>query len=358
MKKNIIKILKFLINIFKIFPIKNNKIILISFYNKYCLDMKAIGEYLKKTSEYDLYLGTIGSVKLYENIKVINIRSITGIFHLMTAKAIIYSINAPSYIPYRKKQLLINTWHGNGIKKRDKVLDSSYFSKTKCFTSYSEKYTQIKLRESFNFKGEVLSIGAPKNDIFFLENKEKIIKKIKEELNICEKKILLYAPTFRNMFEEQDTSIEFDKLKKELENKFGGEWIILFRVHPSLVNNHKSNNDTIDVSSYNDMQELLLISDILITDYSSSAWDFGIQLKPIFIYAPDIEEYIKNDRGFIIPIEEWPYSIAKNNKELINIIKEFNEKDYVEIMKKYYKECGSYEKGNACEKLLEYIKNN
>ena len=343
---------------FKIFPVKDNKIVLISFYNKYCLDIKAIGNYIisNNHNEFNVFIGIIGKSNLsIDGIEKINIRNIIGIYHLMTAKTIIYSINCPNYIPYRKKQILINTWHGNGIKKLYKKLNSNYFKNTTCFTSYSKKYTEIKLKNSFNYYGEILPIGAPKNDIFFSKNKCEIIKNIKEKLGLTDKKIALYAPTFRNLFEETKDSLDFIRLKENLEKKFGNEWVVLYRVHPSLVDKYKTETNVIDVSTYNDMQELLLISDILITDYSSSVWDFGLQRKPILIYAPDIDEYQKNDRGFIIPINKWPYPIAKSDDELENNINKFNIDDFRIKLDKYYEESGSYEEGTACKNLIKYI---
>jgi CDP-glycerol glycerophosphotransferase len=110
----------------------------------------------------------------------------------------------------------------------------------------------------------------------------------------------------------------------------------------------------IDVSDYPDMQDLLCAVDVLITDYSSSIWDFSFTHKPCFLYAPDLEEY-KSNRDFYTPIEEWPFPLAKTNQELIENIKNFDSKEYIGKVNKHHKELGSYETGHATEHFCKLL---
>lgn len=265
-----------------------------------------------------------------------------------------------SYLPYRKEQKIINTWHGNPIKKVGKYAmhyNAEPYLIPTAYISHSEYYSMEILRDSFNYTGKILNIGAPRNDIFFSGDVEKEKKRISilNRLHLQNKKILLYAPTFRGDFNNSDFYLDSDNVIKELNSKFGGEWIILNRLHPMLSSSIKTDNSNeYDVSGYPDMQELLLVSDILITDYSSSIWDFTLQRKPAFIYAKDINTYEKN-RGFYMDINKLPYPLATNEIELVELIREFSIDKYLNDLNSYFINVNSYEEGNSCKKILEYI---
>ena len=110
----------------------------------------------------------------------------------------------------------------------------------------------------------------------------------------------------------------------------------------------------INVSGYADMQELICAADVLITDYSSSVWDFSLTGKPCFIYANDLSAY-KEERNFYTPIEEWPFALAETNEELHENILNFDPEVYKHKVEEHHKELGSYETGHACEALYELL---
>lgn len=99
-----------------------------------------------------------------------------------------------------------------------------------------------------------------------------------------------------------------------------------------------------DVTDYTDMQDLLCACDILITDYSSSLWDFSFTFKPCFIYAPDVEIYYHN-RGFYRDIYTWGFPVCKDDEELFHAIVRFDGQAHKENMERHQKELGSFEKG-------------
>ena len=358
MKPIIQTIAKYLLKILYIFPVNNQKIFLRSFYDQYTTDMKALGSYIKeKYPEKVIYCGCISlNGKREEKINFIVEKSLKGIYHLLTSKYIIFPITEPKGIPFRESQILIDTWHGNGIKASF-GLSKEHFSRTNYFLSSSKQSDDLLIKGNFFFSGEILKFGVPRNDVFFNPVKSKDISRIvKEYYGVENKKIVLFAPTFRKDFKNFDYGLDGDRLLSTLKKKFGGDWVLFFRLHPSIQTSANNNSDfIINVSSYSDMQELLLASDILITDYSSSPWDFGLKNKPIFIFATDLDEYRKSDRGFLFSIDELPYPKASTNDELVDNIKTFNEKAYKENLKKYYITTGSYEKGESCEKLCKYL---
>lgn len=369
MKKNIIRIVKALLRILHIFPINKKKIFLFCFNgNVVGFDQKAIVNWINKNknNQYEIYWG-VASKKLekrlkLKNVKFIKIKSIKGIFHIMTSKVLIYNINPPTYVPFRKKQILINTWHGGGFLKKvgkyARGFDSDNFNVSNCFISHGQLWSEKILRDSFEYKGDILNCGAPRNDIFFNGEADIVKNQIKKQYNIENKNVLLYAPTFRGDFSYRESQIDFKRVKEELERKFGGEWVILIKLHPMISNKIEINSDDwVNVSSHGDMQELLCTADVLISDYSGCIWDFSLTRKPIFIYADDIDKYNK-ERGFYFSYDTWPYPIARNNDELSSEIKKFNKNDYEKKLEDYFNYIICFDKGNSCYEIFKYIEKN
>lgn len=357
------------LKILYIFPVNNKKIFFMCFDGTMIgFDSKAFVDWInnnKKDEKFKMYWGVKSNKykkQLFlENVQFIKLKSIRGIYHMMTSGTLIYNINPPSYIPFRKKQLLINTWHGYPVKKIGKYINnfnSKQFNTSTCFLSHSEEYTNLILKDSFEYNGEILKCGTPRNDVFFDKcaidkNKEKIYTKYSISKN---KKVLLYAPTFRGDFVYEKSNLDFQKIKRILEKKFGGEWIILCRLHPMIVSKFKLDIDNvIDVSFYPDMQELLCASDILITDYSSCMWDFSLMKRPVFIYADDKEKYEKM-RGFYFNFDELPYELSASIDELEYKILNFNYNDYQSKISNYLKKINCYEAGDCCLNVYNYIK--
>ncbi len=369
MKKILKKAFKNVLKIFFIFPIKKNRIFFMSFNGKKIgFDSKAFLDWLNEnnhTKDFEICWGVFSKKVADElskssgyNIKFIKLKSIKGIYYMITSGILIYNINPPSYIPFRKKQVLVNTWHSISYKKCGKYVagyDKEQFNTTTCFLSHSEKYTEWVIKESFEFKGDILNCGVPRNDIFFSDKRYKISEIVRKKLNVENKKILLYAPTFRGNFEISKSFIDVKRIKNALEARFGNQWVILYRLHPMInINSIDINEKCINVSQYPDMQELLCASDFLISDYSGSMWDFSLMKKPVFIYADDIDNY-ENSRGMYLPCEKLPFPLAKNNDELVDNILNFNEEKYIEKLKDYFQYMGCFENGTACEHVYNYI---
>lgn len=357
--------LYFFSKVFHVLKVDNNKVFLMSFDGTAVgYDSKAFVEWCNENGKHFRFIwGTknrdISKKLSLKNTYFVPTKSIKGIYHMMTAKTLIYNINPPSYLSFRKEQILINTWHGFPYKVSGKYIegfDSKQFNTTTCFLSDAEICTSTTIRDSFEYNGEVLECGTPRTDIFFSDKRYSIKERVRKKLNIPDNNyIILYAPTFRGDFNYEKSQLDINSLKAFLSKKFGGEWTVLFRLHPLIANKFKANiENVIDVSLYDDMCDLLCLADILITDYSSSNWDFSLMQKPVFIYADDLDEY-KKSRGLVVPIEKWPFPLCRDNLELGNAIMNFDEESYKEKVSKYHLEMGNYDKGKSCPEVFNYI---
>ena len=205
----------------------------------------------------------------------------------------------------------------------------------------------------------ICECGYPRRDIIYnITQKDK--KKIKNNLNIDEnEKVVLYAPTFRNDNNLDVYKIEWEKVINTLEKKFSGKWRGLIRLHPNLSNYENKiemSDSVINVTSYPDMQELLAISDICITDYSSCMLEFAVTGKPAFIFASDYDNY-KKDRDVYFELNKLPFLFAKNNDELIENIMLFDSKKYLIEHSKFYRNTlGVFEQKNASIEIANIIR--
>lgn len=173
--------------------------------------------------------------------------------------------------------------------------------------------------------------------------------------------ILLYAPSFRDYFYLKiDTSvyaIDYQRIKSALAERFGGEWRILTRWHPLFadqLNGTSLPEYVLNVTSYPDMQELIMATDVLISDYSSCLFDAALREIPCFTFATDFKQY-KTDRGVYYEMEELPFPYATNNNELELNIRIFNPNVYKQKWKAFKERTGLYETGHAGRDIAEKI---
>lgn len=238
-----------------------------------------------------------------------------------------------------KDTFYVNTWHGTPIKKMGYDLPEKFTYGFKydydLFLVQSEYEKKIFSR-SFRLPDRVFfESGLPRNEKL---NKEKENKKLYNEilhrLNIpLDKKIILYAPTYRDSkvnLEGKDSISSFLK-SNFCKNPKESEYIILLRAHYE-VNMREAKlycGNVIDVTKYSNLNDLLLISDYLVSDYSSIIFDYSVMERPIFIYSFEKESYIE-ERGVYIDIEaEFPLSSSSNVNDLYKIINDIDEIELV-----------------------------
>lgn len=290
---------------------------------------------------------------------------------ICTAKVIITNNSISSYIPIRKNQIFLNTWHGGSPTKtvgfREENPDS-YFkyhfkiqdSKTTAMLSGSKFFTEEVIKESFGFKRTLpLELGLPKNDIL-LNDHSSITTKVRKYYDIKpECSIILYAPTFRgdandSTFLNKEHLLDPAKVIECFSRKNNKKYVFMFRAHHAMKVTELEGS--ISATDYPDMQELLCAADILITDYSSCMHDFSLMKKTVFLYIPDYEEYMK-DRGFYYTIPSMPFPYAKTLPEFENVIFNYDENDYIKKVEQYLNRMNNYEDGNATERVLSWLVN-
>lgn len=355
-----------------------NRIVFSTFQNSYTCNIKyIIQEIIEQGLDYELIL--IVDKKCYDNpdlyeipsqVKVVQRGSASAYLALATAHFWVdNAINCIwKRIPKKKEQIYLNTWHGSlGIKRLsgndnwkkiakrgNKLID--YFVTDSVFE-------ENVFKESFWPDVKSLKYGHPRNDIFFdkqrmLELKKKVYDFYDLEENV---RIALYAPTFRdNKSDVSAICIDCEMLKNALEEKFGGTWQVMTRLHFHNAKNKKTKDafsqyeGIIDAGDYNDIQELMAAADIGITDYSSWIFDFCLTKKPAFIYAKDISKYM-NDRGFYYPLSKTPFSIADSDEVLYENVMQFDESKYKSDVEAFLAEKQCYEDGNASKRLVKFI---
>lgn len=298
---------------------------------------------------------------LPKEIKAVEIGSFEYYYLLATSQFIIANtrFGGGIYWPFKKKkgQYFIQTQHGgHGIKKVefDANLPQDYYivaqedtDRTDLMLSDSKYWTNV-YRTSYRYKGEVLEKGLPRNDIFFVNTKEG---------RTDNKRFAIYTPTFRNNGRRDVYGFNEDRVIYALQTRFGGEWYIRVSSHPNMKEYYHEIYDfshprLIDVGG-EDLQPLLLTSDILITDYSSAEMDFSLTKRPVFQLCRDRNDY---DRGFYINPEDLPFPYAETEEQLIENIKNFNNDKYLEDLDKFNKEViGLNETGHASEAVVSWM---
>lgn len=366
--------------IFKLCPIKNNRIVVCSYYGKgYGDNPKAIVEklLLKYPNTFEIIWAldsnSWNDSGLPKAIKKVKYKSIKNLYYLSTAKIWIDN-SRKEFLPSKgRKQIYIQTWHGSyPIKKVEKdaveKLPWYYNARAKKDSKYADLFlsgsiwTTKLIKRSFYYNGKILEYGIPKDDILIDKSIHNIIKnKVKKELNIPLKNmVVLYAPTFRKVTNYDPYNIDIIGLKSAFEKKYNINCTVIVRVHPNMLESNDFTNfskqeNVINGSYYPDMQELLILSDVLITDYSSTMFEFGLLKKPVFLYANDLKSFI-GDRGFYFDIKKLPFILSENNTELLNNINRFSKNDYLKSINNFYDKMGIKETGKSSEIISDMIK--
>lgn len=226
----------------------------------------------------------------------------------------------------------------------------------------SEKFISAWNLKAIGKEDCVVEEGYPRNDFLFNYTQDDV-EKIKKKLKIddTEKKVILYAPTWRDNQHvatvgfTYKTEVDFDKLREKL----GDDYIILFRAHYLVSNSFdfdKYEGFIYNVSNYDDINELYIASDLLVTDYSSVFFDFANLKKPIIFYMYDYEFYKDELRGFYFDIDTLPGEIVKTDNDLIEEI--FKSKTSFKIDERYQIFCDKYnylDDGNATKRVVHKI---
>lgn len=273
--------------------------------------------------------------------------------------------------PYYKRrmgsQFYMNTWHGDRAFKKyayDAFPDGPRRIEETCdIMLAASEFGKRVIRSAFRYNGELLVKGCPRNDCLVNPDPSKAAA-IKAKLGISEDiKLLIYCPTFRDssINDAFKGGIDLEKALDDLEKKTGDTWKCLFRAH-HLARGGLALSDGgrfLDMSKYEDMADLLLISDALITDYSSAAMDFSLTGRRVFIYQDDIDSYTSNDRQLHFRMEDSPFLVAHDQAELSKIIAETDDEDARKNCDAIAEFFGTIETGEStrhcCEQIIRWM---
>lgn len=358
--------LRLLVRVFYIFPIKNNRIILSSYKGtQYACNPKYISEKM-----HEMYPDTFEIIWCLEHpydynlphyIKKVKYNSIKRFYYEATSKISINNIGSFSYLPRRKGQEHVNTWHSGldleccGINEKE----NDYFTKksielsgkeTSLFLSSNKVFSEYSVIEQFGYSGLIFNAGLPRSDVLINDNKKLLRMYTRKNLGIeNDALVLMYAPTWRYGGTERMPLMNYNVLADALcevtENKF---YILNRSHHLTKIKSLDDNEHVVDVSNYPDIQALVECCDILVSDYSSVLWDGAVSNKILIQYAPDAKEFTKS-RGLYVPTGKWgmPAAYAMNELcEMIKNLKKLKLNSYYENVLAYL---GNYETGKASE---------
>ncbi|MBQ6907528.1 MAG: CDP-glycerol glycerophosphotransferase family protein, partial [Clostridia bacterium] len=330
---------------------------------------KYIAEYLNIKDEYDLVWSLNKKVMEAEDIpkgmRAVRYLSIEYFYEIATAKIII-SNHRHNFFK-RNRQKYIQTWHSSmrlkkiegdapeGLSKGYKKTAKHDSANTDVIISGCEFSTRF-FKKSFWYDGEVAKTGTPRID-YLLSADTKDKDKVKTYFE-CYDNLVLYAPTFRTRADISFYDIDADRIVQAAKEKLGGSYKVLSRLHPNLANRFdelKSSENLLNATTYSDIQELIVASEIVITDYSSLMFDCAFIHKPCILYMPDYDEYTSKERGLYFDIKELPFPKAYTLDELTECIKNFDKSEYDRKIDAFLERIGSYEDGHACERISKII---
>lgn len=293
------------------------------------------------------------------------------LYHIAKSKYIFVDDFYPLIYPIklRKTKKLIQLWHAMGAYKTVGYSRMGKPGGPSGYTLTHRNYTgtivssesiRKNYAEAFGIDIEkVHALGIPRTDVFFDDNysrdiKEKIYQKYP---NLKSKKVILFAPTFRG--NGQGTAYyDFSWIDfKLLEERFQKDYICIIKLHPFIKNrpdyDFNNSNFYLDLTSEREINDLLFITDILITDYSSVIYEYSFFKKPIIFYVPDMEEYISS-RDFYYPFEKYNYGVSVTTMDdLVKAIEE-EKTDEKKIEEFYEYFCSSCD-GQTTKRVVDYF---
>lgn len=364
---------------------------------QYGCNPKAIYEYMISRPEFADYrlvwaltepekAAEFEKLKRAETVKV----KTKQYYETFAAAKYIITNSALNYRIYRKPgQIICQTWHGTPLKrlrcdivaekgnvnntleeikiKNDMdVVRYSYFLSPSAFAS--EKFISSFNMKELGIEDIVIETGYPRNDFLFNYTGEEAAE-IRASLGIpADKKVILYAPTFRDNEHDgagytYDVHLDFDRLREEL----GEEYVFLFRAHYFVANRFNFDRYpgfVIDASRLDDITPLYVISDVLITDYSSVFFDYANLKRPILYYMYDLDDYAEGIRGFYLDIDEIPGPKIRTEDELVAQIKTLSKegeygagwfREHGEVFDEFIRKHAYLEDGKASDRVVKML---
>lgn len=375
-------------------PVREDTALFMCFVGRsYGCSPKAIYEYMRSDPRYAGYklvwmfrdkakCEKYRAMPALDGAEIIEFKSAAYYRYLACAKYIVSNYKFHAFSPRRKKQIFLQCWHGTPLKRlgfdvSDNVINArdsrselhkqyewmsrqtTYFISPSAFAS--EKFNSAYRLQTIEPPTEIIEKGYPRNDALAFATPEKAAA-VRAALGVPEgKKVILYAPTFRDNQHKAglgftyEVEVDFDRLREKLSD----EYVILFRAHYLVANSFdfaKYKGFVYDVCAVDDINDLYIASDLLITDYSSVFFDYANLRRPIVFYMYDRELYANMLRGFYIDLAELPGPIVETEDALIDAIVSFDTENFYDDRYRAFNAKYNYlDDGHAAQRVVEHV---
>ncbi|WP_303861946.1 CDP-glycerol glycerophosphotransferase family protein [Alkalibaculum bacchi] len=374
--------------LFRILPVNDKLILFCSHKGQgFSCNPKALYNEMK----YDERYKDFTFVWAFNNLKdnhidgAINVKynSVHYFYYLAISKYWFFNAKMPVYYRKKSKQVYLQTWHGTPLKRLAADIEPgdattfyrsemSWSDMVKSYMKDSQKYDYMISANGFSSQvftsafrlqsGVIIETGYPRNDIL-VNRSEEYVEELKDQYNIAKnKKVILYAPTWRdNTYDTKgyifELKVDFNKWREAL----GDEYVVVYKPHYLIYNtkNKELPADFVyDASHCQDINDLYLMSDIMVTDYSSVFFDYGVLRRPVLFYMYDLEEYRDQLRGFYLDIyKDLPGPILEKEEELLDQIIGIDQvqEEYANRMNTFYQNYCQWNDGKSSKKVLDII---
>ena len=366
----------------RFFSIKKNRIVFSTHEGAggYMCNPKYIAEELLfQKKDYELIWLTDDISRTFpKQVRVIKNSLVNRAIYLSTAKIWIDNSRKQLEVRKRKGQVYIQTWHAKiGFKPTGLDRGKSFSRIARIISEHDSQMIDYLLSNCDMFdriaptgllyNGKIERTGSPRLD--HLAKKEDIdVKGKKKAIGINEEEgVVIWLPTFRGGSQSSKRvisrgnvgALDIDRILEAFEQIDHRKWNMIIKLHPQLslqgLRSEIENDRVIDVSKEDDLYEILMACDAVITDYSSVAFDAAVVGIPVFLFCYDHEEYEKERGNLIWNLDELPFPYAYNNDSLVNSIIEFSEDDYQDEVRKLLKRINMVEDGMASKRVVSLI---
>ena len=360
-------------------PIQENVVLFETFMAKnYSDSPKYIYEYMAQNygDKYKFVWALNDRNEVPYGAEVVKRFSFKYAYYLAVSKYFVFNVRQPLWFRKREGQVFLETWHGTPLKRlvfdQEEVTSASPKYKQQFYRQRAEwdylvsanPFSTARFRSCFMYEGKMLEYGYPRNDILYWSNKDEIAQELRIKLGIpADKKTILYAPTWRDDEHYGKGQYKFTlalNLKLMME-RLSDEYVVLLRTHHYIADNIDTTGlegFVYNLSKYDDISEIYLISDICITDYSSVFFDFANLKRPVLFYTYDIEKYKNQLRGFYIDMNtEVPGPLLYTSEEVVSAIENIEsiEAEYKERYDEFYDRFCCFDDGNASQHIVEEV---
>lgn len=363
----------------KILPVDKKLVIFESFHGKqYSDNPRAIYEYMQENNpEYKLIWSfDRRHIEKFDGINKVRRFSIRWLLLMSRANYWVTNARLPKWIPKPNHTKYLQTWHGTPLKRLATDMEEVHMPGTNTekykanFVAEAAKwdylispnnYSTKVFRRAFQFKGEMIESGYPRNDFLYKANNPAEIAALKEKLGISpEKKVILYAPTWRDnqFYQKGKYKFNLELNLNRMQEEFGEDYVIVLRLHYLVSENldiSEFEGFVYDFSNHEDIRDLYVMADMLITDYSSVFFDYANLKRPIFFFVYDIADYRDNLRGFYFDFEKKaPGPLTLTTEQLIEEIKRIEDNEY-KFNEEFYNRFCYLEDGDAAKRVVERV---